>query len=558
MATERRAKLVLVLEDLASRGIKSVTDVYSLFKMTAEGVNQTLGRLKDFLGDCLNSFAESERAVTRLNNALLNQGFYTKEYSDALVAQAQALQAVTTYSDEAIIETQTLLTTFGLAGARLEQTTKSALDLSSGLGIDLRTATLMLGKAWAGETGTLSRYGIKIDETKGSAERFAQVMEQVGTKFGGRAAADANTYAGKIALLTNRFDDLKEKIGQQLLPVADFWLRHMTKATEAANKWMEGEDQATVHADKNTEALRRRIAALVKIRDEVREGDPLVRLMGDNAYIDQLQRDIDKLTVSLNKAKALNPAGAAGPAAAPTAPPPESVPAEDTALTQAYEKRMQSLTMTHAEIEQLEVNHIAKKLEAEGRFHEAKRLLEAQAAANAATTAKARMASTVTMLTMLSSLANAKNKEIAVVGKAAAISLTMINAHVAAGQALAAFAKIPPLAIAMASMMYAAGAAQAAQIAGVPLAEGGVAQARFGGIPAIIAEGGRDEAVIPLDDPRTAEKLEASGFGGGGGVHHHWHIGTLVADDGGLMDLARRMDEKLFALERRGARVSGT
>lgn len=569
MAVERRAKLVIELQDLASRGIKSLVDVWAAFKIAGEAVNQTLGRLKAIIVDSLDSYAESERAVSRLNNALQNQGFYSKEYSAALVAQAAALQDVTTYSDEAVIETQTLLTTFGLAGDKLRDTTKASLDLASGLSIDLRSATLIMGKAWAGETATLTKYGFKIDETKTSAENFASVLSQVNGRFGGRAAADAETYAGKLTQLKNRFDDLKEKIGAELLPVANFWLEWVSKSIKKMDEAVLGHEKLTNANDKVLVSIRTRIEA---VKGEIG--------MANRSLEEQqkLRAELDRLVksyVDLTTAKKMAGESSDSPKA------PESKRPEDTDLTAKLKERMDHLATTHIQVEDAEAQHLArialltdnhqearrileeqketerlaKHLDAEGRFHEARNLLEAQSQRNAEEMSKKRMAVMLASLNQIASLSNAKTKELAIIGKAAAVSSAVINAH--RGAALALGTIPPPYGFIMAGLVEAAGLVQAAQIAGVPLAEGGIGQARFGGIPAVIAENRKDEAIIPLDDERTAEKLRASGLGGGDGTHHHWHVGTLIADDASLMELSRRVDEKLFALGRRGGRVSG-
>lgn len=101
------------------------------------------------------------------------------------------------------------------------------------------------------------------------------------------------------------------------------------------------------------------------------------------------------------------------------------------------------------------------------------------------------------ILNNIATFQNAKTKEMAAVGKAAAIAVATIDTYQGATKALAqgGIWGIP-----LAASIVAMGLANVAQIAGVALADGGIVKATPGGVPAIIGEGGRDEAVIPLDD----------------------------------------------------------
>ena len=46
-----------------------------------------------------------------------------------------------------------------------------------------------------------------------------------------------------------------------------------------------------------------------------------------------------------------------------------------------------------------------------------------------------------------------------------------------------------------------------AQISGIKLADGGLVKAVTGGVPAVVGEGGSDEAVLPLDNARAMQRI---------------------------------------------------
>ncbi len=155
----------------------------------------------------------------------------------------------------------------------------------------------------------------------------------------------------------------------------------------------------------------------------------------------------------------------------------------------------------------------------------------------------ARLADQQSTLTTISTLSQSNSKELAAIGKAAAITQIAIETPVAIAKALAAFP--PPFNFVAAGLVGTAMAVQAAQIAGVPLAEGGIVRATPGGTPAIIGEGGRDEAVIPLDSPDAVGRL-------GGGGNTFIFNGPIMGDHAQAQEFARMVDKELLQLRRTG------
>ena len=133
----------------------------------------------------------------------------------------------------------------------------------------------------------------------------------------------------------------------------------------------------------------------------------------------------------------------------------------------------------------------------------------------------------------------------------AAISEATIQGILAVQKALAG-GPGPPWSIPLAVSIGVMTAANVAKIAGVQFAEGGMALPTAGGTYANIAEAGKAEAVIPLDDPRTKEKL-ADVFGGNTIVIN---AGTIVANDYDMIELAKKIDEELYKLGRNRKAVS--
>ena len=157
------------------------------------------------------------------------------------------------------------------------------------------------------------------------------------------------------------------------------------------------------------------------------------------------------------------------------------------------------------------------------------------------------IAARANVLATISGLQRSSNSTLAMIGKAAALTQIAIAAPQGIANALALGPIIgPPAAL----LMKVAFAAQAAQVAGVALAEGGIVKATPGGIQATIGEGGRDEAVIPLDD---------DGGAAGGALGNNITIvvnGGMLGDPSSAREFAMAVDAQLLELRRNNESTS--
>ena len=94
-----------------------------------------------------------------------------------------------------------------------------ALDISAGSGKSLEAVTNALGKGLDGSTGALGKLGIGLSAAQLKTMSMEEVTAQLADTFGGQAAANANTFQGRIARLKVAFDEGVETIGFALLPI---------------------------------------------------------------------------------------------------------------------------------------------------------------------------------------------------------------------------------------------------------------------------------------------------------------------------------------------------
>jgi phage-related protein len=105
----------------------------------------------------------------------------------------------------------------------------TALDISAATGKPLETIANSLGKAYEGNTTALGKLGIGIDKAELKTMSFQQVQERLTDLFGGAAARNADTYAGRIARVQVAFDEAKETVGAALLPILDKLLQFINQ-----------------------------------------------------------------------------------------------------------------------------------------------------------------------------------------------------------------------------------------------------------------------------------------------------------------------------------------
>ena len=93
-----------------------------------------------------------------------------------------------------------------------------SLDIAKGRGLDLETVANALGRAQDGNTTALGRLGLGLSKAELSTLSFTQVQQKLSDLYGGAAAANAETFQGKIDRLKVGFDEAKEALGVALLP----------------------------------------------------------------------------------------------------------------------------------------------------------------------------------------------------------------------------------------------------------------------------------------------------------------------------------------------------
>lgn len=210
MASSENFDLIIRARDEASAVLGNVT----------KAIGGLIGgyELVKFLKDSVSAAAESELAFAEMSASLERAGMSSKKTQDSLVAFTASIQQRMGIADEAVARSVQVFIDYGATASEAMDRVRVAADLAAAKHMDLESATQLLAKASMGATAMLGRYGIVVDESASSSEKFAQAIEQINAQFGGAAVAQMSTYAGQVKLLAQNYDDLKESVGRLAVP----------------------------------------------------------------------------------------------------------------------------------------------------------------------------------------------------------------------------------------------------------------------------------------------------------------------------------------------------
>jgi hypothetical protein len=174
---------------------------------------RAIGGVVDFLKSSVEEAAKAEAAQKRLVTAMRTTGTAADGNVRAFEALATQMQRTTVYEDDQIKSLIAMGLQLGVLPTHMEPAIKAAANLASGLGVDLETAMRMIVKGNNESYTAFQRLGISIDAARAKAEGLPYILDQINAGMGGQAAAEVETYAGRIAQLGNEWGDLKEAIG---------------------------------------------------------------------------------------------------------------------------------------------------------------------------------------------------------------------------------------------------------------------------------------------------------------------------------------------------------
>ena len=169
--------------------------------------------------DGVKAAIEDEAAQIRLATSLKNATGATNDMIAAVEKQITKTSLATGVADDKLRPALSRLALSTGDVTKAQDLLTLALDISQATGKSLDTVANSLGKAYDGNTTALGKLGIGLSAAELKTMSFTEQQEYLTKLFGGAAAANADTFAGRMEILKNSFNEAKESVGAKLLPI---------------------------------------------------------------------------------------------------------------------------------------------------------------------------------------------------------------------------------------------------------------------------------------------------------------------------------------------------
>lgn len=195
------------------------------------------------LVDGVKAAIEDEKANAKLAATLKNVTGATDTQIDSVLAYTRATELATGVTED---ELRPSLNRLAIATGDVKKATdlqKIALDVAAGSGKSLETVSQALAKAYEGNTASLGRLGVGLSTAELSAMSFEDITKSLSDTFEGQADVAANTLQGRMDRLRLAFEDVRDTVGEKLLPIIEkivnFFLNNAGPAVEGIRKKFE-------------------------------------------------------------------------------------------------------------------------------------------------------------------------------------------------------------------------------------------------------------------------------------------------------------------------------
>jgi len=231
--TTSRAYLEIIATDRATRVMGGLEGTFKRFGsqlLGLAGIGGGLYGLKRGLEASIGAAMEQEKAQMDLVAALGGTETALAQVQSRFVPFSNLMQKMTVYSDEQVLSQMAYARNLGVTTDKLEEATKAAIGLAARYRIDLESAMMLVGRASQGQTQSLSRYGIVLNEGLSAQEKFNELL-RIGAQSFRLAEAQTKTATGALEQMRNQVNELQEIFGAVLLPA-------VTAASQAISEYI--------------------------------------------------------------------------------------------------------------------------------------------------------------------------------------------------------------------------------------------------------------------------------------------------------------------------------
>lgn len=204
---------------------------FKRFATVAGGALAGIG-LGAFLADSIKAYAGAEAQQVKLESAYKRFPKLADTNIESLRGLNKEIQRKTKFDDDDLAAMQSRLAAFDLTGQQIQKLTPIVADYAQVSGKDLETSAVSVGKAMMGNTRALKELGINYKLTGDKAKDAANIQALIEEKTKGAAEAFGQTAQGKLDIFNNQVGDLKEAIGEGLVPALTGLVEAITPAVE--------------------------------------------------------------------------------------------------------------------------------------------------------------------------------------------------------------------------------------------------------------------------------------------------------------------------------------
>lgn len=181
-------------------------------------------QVASFFKESIKGAIDDSKAQAILAKTLQNTTNATKQQISSVESYIDTLQRATGVADDELRPSLGRLVRATGDISKAQQLQQLALDVSAGSGKDLTSVTEALSKAYVGNFGAIKKLGISVDDAIIKNKDFKGLSKALADQFEGQSANAANTLSGRIARLGIAYSEVKESIGNALLPIVEKFL----------------------------------------------------------------------------------------------------------------------------------------------------------------------------------------------------------------------------------------------------------------------------------------------------------------------------------------------
>lgn len=167
--------------------------------------------------DAVKSAMEDEASQARLAKTLSITTKATAAQTAAVEKWITSQQYAKGFTDTQLRAAYGRLLTVTKDQTKAQQYLTIAQDVARGTGSDLEQVASAMTKALNGNLGALTRLGVPLSEHTKKTKDAKAAMDELAKLYGGQASTFAETFAGKMATLNQRWDEFKEGIGVKVI-----------------------------------------------------------------------------------------------------------------------------------------------------------------------------------------------------------------------------------------------------------------------------------------------------------------------------------------------------